>query len=89
MFRAREALKKEFNKYLKLLVFTSNLDGRLILYLNKNIPLSAYCDSASLSKDVSLKSIQIYADTKVKDENGISALPLINIPPIFPERKHK
>lgn len=68
MFRAREALKKEFNKYLKLLVFTSNLDGRLILYLNKNIPLSAYCDSASLSKDVSLKSIQIYADTKVKDE---------------------
>ena len=58
MFRAREALKKEFNKYLKLLVFTSNLDGRLILYLNKNIPLSAYCDSASLSKDVSLKSIQ-------------------------------
>ena len=36
MFRARELLRKKFNNYLNQQLFTSNLDCRILFYLNVN-----------------------------------------------------
>ena len=52
MFRARELLRKKFNKYLNQQLFSSNLDCRILFYLNDNIPLASYCDAYTLSEHV-------------------------------------
>ena len=45
MFRARELLRKKFNKYLNQQLFSSNLDCRILFYLNDCSYTSSSCCS--------------------------------------------
>lgn len=68
MFRAREFVRKKFNSYLGQQLFSSNLDCRLLLYLNEELPLSAHCDDRPLSEDIKSRTSSVYSSRKVSSE---------------------
>ena len=68
MFRARELLRKKFNNYLNQQLFTSNLDCRILFYLNDTLPMDSYCDAYTLSEHVALRTCQVYSSRLVKDQ---------------------
>ncbi len=68
MFRAREFVRKKFNSYLGQQLFSSNLDCRLLLYLNEDLPLSSHCDARSLSEDIKSRTSCVYSSRKVASE---------------------
>lgn len=68
MFRAREFVRKKFNSYLGQQLFSSNLDCRLLLYLNEELPLSAHCDAKPLSEDIKSRTSCVYSSRKVSSE---------------------
>ncbi len=68
MFRARELLRKKFNKYLNQQLFSSNLDCRILFYLNDTIPLDSYCDAYTLSEHVDLRTCQVFSSRLIKDQ---------------------
>ena len=83
MFRARELLRKKFNKYLNQQLFSSNLDCRILFYLNDNIPLASYCDAYTLSEHVALRTCQVYSSRLVKDQEWYTRAKKITWSPYF------
>ena len=83
MFRARELLRKKFNKYLNQQLFASNLDCRILFYLNDNIPLDSYCDAYTLSEHVELRTCQVYSSRLVKNQEWYLRTKKITWSPYF------
>lgn len=83
MFRGRETLRKKFNKYLNQQLFSTNIGCRLILYLNKEIPLSKYCDAYTLSDNVNPQTSQVYTDTLITQEDWFQRTMKVTWSPYF------
>lgn len=83
MFRARELLRKKFNNYLNQQLFTSNLDCRILFYLNDTLPMDSYCDAYTLSEHVALRTCQVYSSRLVKDQEWYKRTEKITWSPYF------
>lgn len=83
MFRARELLRKKFNNYLNQQLFTSNLDCRILFYLNDTLPMDSYCDAYTLSEHVALRTCQVYSSRLVKDQEWYKRTGKITWSPYF------
>lgn len=83
MFRARELLRKKFNNYLNQQLFTSNLDCRILFYLNDTLPMVPIVNAYTLSEHVALRTCQVYSSRLVKDQEWYKRTEKITWSPYF------